>query len=189
MSAKEPKRVRTRRRILSTAQGLFLDPGYNETTMAAIASAADVSRASLFNYFPSKSALLDAMGHDLEARLLRALQHYRQKNESEPVVLKAMFGRLAEVLARTAPLTRCVLLQGDGQREFPKLQEALTTLAFSAQAKGIWRDDVAAKALGEMIYLALIACLLGWGGEHANGREVTMSRAASLTALLAAPPA
>ncbi|MEE4661028.1 MAG: TetR/AcrR family transcriptional regulator, partial [Halieaceae bacterium] len=119
MSGKEPKRSRTRRRILGAARDLFLADGYSDTTMDAIAAAADISRASLFNYFPSKTDLLDALGGDLESRLLRALTHYRDKHARAPEVLNALFGRLAEVLEQTALLTRMLFLQAGKDGDLP----------------------------------------------------------------------
>lgn len=168
MKHREPKRLRTRRQILSAAQSLFLQQGYSDTTMDAIAAAADVSRASLFNHFSSKSALLGSISHDLEDRLLRALQHYREKYDRAPAVLRAWFERLAQVLVQTAPLTQQMFLQANAADGFSQLRGALNGLADSGQADGLWRDDVAAEALGEIIYLALVATLLGWHSDVAT---------------------
>lgn len=44
--------------IIPVAWGLFEAAGYDATTMADIASAVGISRRTLFNYFPTKEALL-----------------------------------------------------------------------------------------------------------------------------------
>ncbi|MEE4660065.1 MAG: TetR/AcrR family transcriptional regulator, partial [Halieaceae bacterium] len=165
----EPKRSRTRRRILGAARDLFLADGYSDTTMDAIAAAADISRASLFNYFPSKADLLDALGGDLESRLLRALTHYRDKHAGAPEVLNALFGRLAEVLEQTALLTRMLFLQAGKDGDLPQLRSELAALVADAQAAGSWREDVPATDAAEMIYLALVASLLGWRQDADTG--------------------
>ncbi|MET0426007.1 MAG: TetR/AcrR family transcriptional regulator [Actinoplanes sp.] len=47
--------------ILSAATGLFLAAGYDGTSLAKIAEAAGVSKATLFKQFPTKAALFDAI--------------------------------------------------------------------------------------------------------------------------------
>ncbi len=47
--------------ILRAATRLFLESGYDRTSLARIAVAAEVSKATLFKQFPTKSALFDAI--------------------------------------------------------------------------------------------------------------------------------
>ncbi|GAC54133.1 TetR/AcrR family transcriptional regulator [Gordonia amicalis] len=47
--------------ILTAANALFLELGYDRTSLARIAERSGVSRATLFKQFPSKAALFDAM--------------------------------------------------------------------------------------------------------------------------------
>ncbi|MEV4020474.1 TetR/AcrR family transcriptional regulator [Nonomuraea angiospora] len=47
--------------ILQAATRLFLDAGYDGTSLAKIAEAAGVSKATLFKQFPTKAALFDAI--------------------------------------------------------------------------------------------------------------------------------
>jgi AcrR family transcriptional regulator len=48
----------TRQRILQTARRLFADNGFDATTTRDIALAADIATGTLFNYFPTKEAIL-----------------------------------------------------------------------------------------------------------------------------------
>jgi AcrR family transcriptional regulator len=47
--------------ILGAANALFLELGYDRTSLARIAERSGVSRATLFKQFPTKAALFDAM--------------------------------------------------------------------------------------------------------------------------------
>jgi AcrR family transcriptional regulator len=49
---------RVTQRIITVAVELFKTKGYHQTTMDDIADQAETSRATLFNYFPSKESLL-----------------------------------------------------------------------------------------------------------------------------------
>ncbi|MBF6210009.1 TetR/AcrR family transcriptional regulator [Nocardia puris] len=55
---RDRKRERTRRALLEAAVELFETRGYEETTVADIAAAAEVGTRTFFNYFASKEELL-----------------------------------------------------------------------------------------------------------------------------------
>ena len=55
------KKARRRDEIIAAARELFAEQGIDGTTMADIAAAAEVSAATVFNYFGSKDGILVAM--------------------------------------------------------------------------------------------------------------------------------
>jgi AcrR family transcriptional regulator len=55
------ERADARQRVLSVAGDLFAQHGFDDVTMAQIAEAAGVARATVFNYFGSKYALVEAI--------------------------------------------------------------------------------------------------------------------------------
>lgn len=55
---RERNKQRNVQRIIDAAFELFQTIGYHQTTMDAIAEKAEVSRATLFNYFPAKREIL-----------------------------------------------------------------------------------------------------------------------------------
>lgn len=63
-SRREQNKERTRAAILEAARVGFTADGVEATTMDDIAAAAGVSRATLFNYFNGKTALLDGLADD-----------------------------------------------------------------------------------------------------------------------------
>lgn len=68
------KRQATRQHISDVATGLFFERGFDAVTIDEIASAADVSRMTVFNHFPRKEDMFfdrDAEGRD---RILEALR-------------------------------------------------------------------------------------------------------------------
>ncbi|PRX03910.1 UNVERIFIED_ORG: TetR family transcriptional regulator [Actinomadura viridilutea] len=70
---RERKKRRTRRAIASAALRLFAERGYEETTIADIADAADVSPRTFFGYFPSKEDVVFAEVDDRLAEVRERL--------------------------------------------------------------------------------------------------------------------
>jgi AcrR family transcriptional regulator len=66
MSLREQKKIRARSDILAAANTLIARKGYASTTMREIADAANVSYQTLYNYFPSKAQIVQAMLTDVE---------------------------------------------------------------------------------------------------------------------------
>ncbi len=67
------KRQQTRRRIADAGLRLFLEHGFEATTLDAIAEAAGIARRTFFHYFDSKDSLLYAFEDDVEQGLRTAL--------------------------------------------------------------------------------------------------------------------
>ncbi|GAA2484228.1 TetR family transcriptional regulator [Streptomyces gobitricini] len=58
MGLRERKKQRTYRTISDTAIALFLERGFDEVSVAEVAAAAEVSKPTLFRYFPAKEDLV-----------------------------------------------------------------------------------------------------------------------------------
>src|SRR5882757_3877384 len=58
LSLRDRKRERTRRAIVEAATELFERQGYDETTIADIAAAAEIGTRTFFSYFATKEELL-----------------------------------------------------------------------------------------------------------------------------------
>ena len=75
MGLRERNAAHTRELILDTALPLFLEQGYEATTMEEIAERAGIGTSTLYRYFPSKDLLvlepLSVRGH-MAAELTRA---------------------------------------------------------------------------------------------------------------------
>jgi AcrR family transcriptional regulator len=105
MTLRERKKLATWRAIQSAALQLFDEQGYEATTVEQIAAAANVSRATFFNYFAGKDAAL--LDQDPEER--REWQDLiAARPEDEPMwdSLSAILTVFCESLRERIPLQR-----------------------------------------------------------------------------------
>lgn len=70
---RELKRVRTHARIQEEGLRLFLERGFEAVTLDDVAAAAQVSRRTLFHYFPSKEAIALGFKAGLGPRIVAAV--------------------------------------------------------------------------------------------------------------------
>jgi AcrR family transcriptional regulator len=80
---RERKKQRTRELIANTAWRLFAERGFDEVPVAEIAGAAEVSEATVYNYFPTKE---DLVFHRMEAFEQELLGAIRERPEGESIV-------------------------------------------------------------------------------------------------------
>lgn len=94
-SLRERRAVETRQRIVDVALALFLDQGFDATTIDHISTEANVSPRTFFRYFPTKEALLF---HDFELRLagIRADLEGRPDGETPLDSLTAVLCRMVD---------------------------------------------------------------------------------------------
>jgi AcrR family transcriptional regulator len=136
---RERKKQQTRDRIRAVARELFIDRGFARVTVAEVALAADVSEATVFNYFPTKEDLFFGGLEEFEEQLLDAI---RLRGPGETVL--TAFGRFVqqprgllaakdpESVERLAAITRVIdgspALLAREQQIFARFTDALAAL-------------------------------------------------------------
>jgi AcrR family transcriptional regulator len=120
VSKRDQNRIEQRQRILESARLLFASQSFDEVTVADIARDAKVARATVFNYFPSKRALIDSITDDVLAyyggMLDRALA---DDTTPTPTLLRAIFEHMGEGIEGIQRFYKGVF------REIAKLQVGL----------------------------------------------------------------
>jgi AcrR family transcriptional regulator len=88
---RERKKQRTREAIVTVSLELFAERGYQQTTVAEIAEAAEVSKGTVFAYFPTKEDIVFADTAPVCDDLLRRLRD-RPQDRSAVDVLRSFIG-------------------------------------------------------------------------------------------------
>lgn len=158
-----------RESVLVAATGLFLEHGYDRTSLAQIAQQAGVSRATLFKQFPTKAALFEAAV--LAAGSSAAPAPLDVPVEDFHAGLVTLGRAYAELLARPemAALMRTVIAESP---RFPELRErtfdvgtlpvlsALGRYLRDAHAAGVAEIDDPELASAQ--FLGMIASTVFW---------------------------
>ncbi|MFF0729516.1 TetR/AcrR family transcriptional regulator [Streptomyces sp. NPDC004134] len=98
---RERKKQRTRQLLSETAVRLFLERGYDAVSVAEVAAAAEVSKPTLFRYFPSKEDLVLHRFADHQEEAARVVTA-REEGESPLAALRRNF---LDGLERRDPVT------------------------------------------------------------------------------------
>jgi AcrR family transcriptional regulator len=114
---RERKKQRTREAIAQAGLALFASRGYAATTVTDIAEAAEVSRATLFAYFPSKEDILFA-----DHALTRSeIEHVLASRPPDVAALDALW---EYVLANLQPIEDRARLRRSLVRDDPQLMSS-----------------------------------------------------------------
>lgn len=158
MNPERNRTLETRRQLFEAALQLFRRKGFDAASADEIASEAGVSRATFFNHFGSKAAVLRFFGQDLEARV-SALLETRGGGDSPLGELHRVLALMAKEAEAQRENLRIVLMHSvqDGSyfsQPTParaKIVQHITALVAEAQAAGEVRADLTAGALAAQV--------------------------------------
>jgi AcrR family transcriptional regulator len=185
-SGRQAQARRTQEAVLEIAQRQFLDNGYANTTVAAIAAAAEVSVETIYKSFGGKSGLVRAI-YERALRGQGSVSAYERSDEmrereTDPRAIMREWGRLTtEVADRMTPIRlliraaaatdpdiATVLADGDAQR----LQRMRHHATFLAE-RGYLRDDVTISKSTDVLYTCssleiydVLVLQRGWPSEE-----------------------
>ncbi len=169
--ARQRKKEETAQRLFDTAVRLFLEQGYEETTVEQISAAAGVAKGTFFVHFPSKEAVLAHLGQMQMARV-------SQLASSDPAFaaldirgqLRRLFRALAAGIEGQRELVRLVAIQLIRQQSFYQanpqdidaFEELLARLMEAAQARGELRRDASPRELATLVRGVYVTAVLAW---------------------------
>jgi AcrR family transcriptional regulator len=161
---RERKKLKTKASIQREAMRLFLEKGFDETTVEDIAEAVEISPSTFFNYFPSKEDVV--FEDELDPLVLEAFD--AQPPDTNPVrrlrmAMRAVFGHLTpeqdkmmrermQLMATTPELRGAMLSQ------FAGIVDQIAHLL--APRVGRKRDDFAVHNIAGAVLGVLLASML-----------------------------
>ncbi|WP_106969948.1 MULTISPECIES: TetR/AcrR family transcriptional regulator [unclassified Streptomyces] len=202
-----------REHILLAAKDVFLETGYERTSMDVVAQRAETSKRSLYAHFPSKDALFSgvvALVRELYLDRLGSPEHYVTADRADPAdALVRYCGRLLQLLLWSSSLRTLRMGIAEAERVpeiasgyYEAVFEAPTT-CISAYVSRVWgltqeeARETAEAIVGRTVHPELVQALLGVRApiaEHPDKSALTtdvgLDRiAASVRQLLPGKPA
>lgn len=150
----------TRRNLLKAAIALFAEKGLAGATTAEVSKQAGVATGTLFNHFPSKDALIEAVFLELKSTLAERMRREAEL-EGDPRRLLQSVWRAYLLWALDHPAERAVLRR---LKTYPGLSETARAqgddafaFATSAMVKGLGEEQAAVwpPDLAEMIFASV----------------------------------
>jgi len=138
---RERKKAATRTLILDAAWELFLERGFDEVSVRAIADKADVSPTTVFAYFPHKESLAFSDEDERHQQLVAAVQN-REAGTSISAALKKHY--LSEIAA----------LASASQRKILALMEQTPALVQYAERMWLRHEDALIAVIAQEFGLA-----------------------------------
>ncbi|MFZ5595915.1 MAG: TetR/AcrR family transcriptional regulator [Bacillota bacterium] len=155
---RDRKKKACRDKIYKAAIKLFLQKGYDQTTVEEIAEAANVSRATFFNYFSRKEELVLYYTEEILGAIEAAWKKILLKKSMKSVdKLLVMTGIAAELSARRREAVRLMLWRRLRMYEGEELPygsylgilSVLNQVVTEGQEKGEFRSDIAPISVAE----------------------------------------
>ena len=148
----EKNDIRSRRRqaILNAAAQEFCQNGFEHARMDAIAVRAGIGKSTIYEYFPSKTALLSAVGEQMAARttgeieeILQADMPFRSKMISYMRFLTSLLAQVGQKLLNLFREDASLALRDEMGQEYAAEQyQSLVREVTRAQQAGELRADL-----------------------------------------------
>lgn len=148
---RERNKQRIRERILGAAAELFQEQGYSQTTLEAIADRAEVSRTTLFNYFPGKEVLFVVFAQEIfQARILPKMTPFLDQRRSAFEAFRLLFMNIYENVLTIPDIEQAFrqefqqhpALSAAGLAHAAGFFDGLTLLVRYGQQRGEIRSDI-----------------------------------------------
>jgi AcrR family transcriptional regulator len=132
---RQRNRDEQRQRILESVRFLFGARSFDDVTMAEVAELAGVARATVFNHFPSKHALVEAITGEVLAFWAGMLEHALADPETPtPALIRALFSQMGSGIEQYYRFYRGVF------RELAKLQVGLDEGSAAARVRAVSQE-------------------------------------------------
>lgn len=176
------KGERTRARILDTALALFVEHGFDATTMRRIAEAAGVSLGNAYYYFESKEHLIQGFYAKTHAEHLAACEPILAR---ETELVERLRGVLHAKIDTAEPYHRIsgILFKSAADPESPLSPFSAASTLVRTDAIALMRRVVdgsqtrvpqdLAERLPELLWLHEMALILFWLHDRSSGRART----------------
>jgi len=170
LSRREQNKLDTKAKLLKAASKLFSEKGVPATTVDEIAETAEVARATFFNYFQTKHAVLHELWVEQMAVFTRAVEEQIAQPIPTRDRLRNLFGHFVREVTGRPAYYRAVMAELELDWSKPEISrirverfhQPLARLVDAGVARGDVRADYDGEFLAQMIGAAYVSIMRGW---------------------------
>lgn len=167
INRRELNKINSRKRILKASRKLFSQKGYEETMMEDIAKKAEVSKATIYNYFPNKESLLIGTVDEVLDRVESLVKSEFTDCENSEQKIKLALGEFISASVDYLGLSRRITYLNSCE-DSPlyatrkKTLKLLKELVIDAQNEGLFLSDIDADDIVDVIMGIYLIAQFEW---------------------------
>ncbi|MEV5107905.1 TetR/AcrR family transcriptional regulator [Streptomyces massasporeus] len=166
---RERNKQRVRERLYMAAVELFVEKGYDQTSIDEIAERADVARGTFFNYFQRKEDIIGAWGERRRAALVTGLEESRAFTPGSIARLQQCMAVLVRINQEEPRLTTAMLTAwvkaGRPILEEPYVAEVFAEIIDSGMGRGELNPGMSPIGVGNVLRDVYLGALYRWASQ------------------------
>lgn len=165
ISRREANKIKCRQDILKASRRLFKEKGYDNTMIEDVADKAEISKATLYNYFPNKESLLVGTMDDQIVTTHKYIYESSDVTSYEKIKLALEFlvldsRQFIDVSRRILYLNACEISPMYGKVN--EVKEMFRELTDGAKNEGIFREDIHSIEIVELLMSIYLNSQFQW---------------------------
>lgn len=165
ISRREANKIKCRQDILKASRRLFKEKGYDNTMIEDVADKAEISKATLYNYFPNKESLLVGTMDDQIVTTYKYIRESSDVTSYEKIKLALEFlvldsRQFIDVSRRILYLNACEISPMYGKVN--EVKEMFRELTDDAKNEGIFREDIHSIEIVELLMSIYLNSQFQW---------------------------
>jgi AcrR family transcriptional regulator len=187
ISRREQNKRRTRDAILKAAAVRFARVGIGNATMDEIADAAEISRATLFNYFSNKAELVATLADRMDDDLVGLIEHHRDRAASTADRIVGVFTQSGRNIELRGDIVRPLVGiswqswgEDAGVARMARLTDAFVGLLGGNRPADDVRADIDLRLLAEILVSTYVGLIHNWRIADTYPLETRLGAAARL---------
>lgn len=175
-SRRTANKIKCRAQILKASRRLFRAKGYENTMIEDVAEKAEVSKATLYNYFPNKESLLVGTAED-EVRTL--MQYLKTELADTPDSREKITKALSFLIADSIPfigISRKILYLNSCEasplyQKGSPIRELFRQLVEQAQQEGSYKKEIPAEDILDLLMGVYLNSQFQWEAMERYTKE------------------
>ncbi|MCQ4636549.1 TetR/AcrR family transcriptional regulator [Anaerovorax odorimutans] len=179
-SRRAANKIKCREKILKASRRLFRAKGYEDTMIEDVAEKAEISKATLYNYFPNKESLLAGTAEEEAETFKRYVDKELAQTESGERIRKA----LAFLISDSIPfigVTRKILYLNSCEssplyEKTEPIRSLFGELVEQAQQDGVFKEEVSGEDILDILMGVYLNSQFQWKGIESYTKEMCQQK-------------